>query len=194
MKIGYYVQGDTDEAVVRGLAKRWCPDAQLAAGRFRGSSKQSFRRDIRKSLTDLKDDKDCDVVVVLTDGDGNPWRQVRARESEKIPEECEPITVFGVADRNIECWLAASKESLAGELDCAADEIPDDDPSGFVKRRFGLTGRDTRDDGKRRVSDYVANAPLKSWIEGSPSFEQFYGDARKLAQREGCAFPNEREN
>ncbi len=31
MKIGYYVQGDADEAVVRGLRKRWCPDAELDA-------------------------------------------------------------------------------------------------------------------------------------------------------------------
>ena len=46
MKIGYYVQGDTDEAVVWGLAKRWCPDAELAEGRFRGASKESFRREI----------------------------------------------------------------------------------------------------------------------------------------------------
>ena len=38
MRIGYYVQGAMDESVVRGLAKRWCPDAELAEGRFRGSS------------------------------------------------------------------------------------------------------------------------------------------------------------
>ena len=42
MRIGYYVQGDTDEAVVWGLARRWCPDAALAPPRFRGSSKESF--------------------------------------------------------------------------------------------------------------------------------------------------------
>ena len=34
MRIGYYVQGAMDESVVRGLAKRWCPDAELAEGRF----------------------------------------------------------------------------------------------------------------------------------------------------------------
>ena len=54
MKIGYYVQGDADEAVVWGLAKRWCPDAELAEGQFRGASKESFRREIAKSLMDLK--------------------------------------------------------------------------------------------------------------------------------------------
>ena len=29
MRIGYYVQGDADEAVVKGLADRWCPGAEL---------------------------------------------------------------------------------------------------------------------------------------------------------------------
>ena len=56
MKLGYYVQGGMDEAVVQGLANRWCPDSELAEGRFRGSSGESFRREIRKSLIDLKDD------------------------------------------------------------------------------------------------------------------------------------------
>ena len=60
MRIGYYVQGDTDEAVVWGLARRWCPDAALAPPRFRGSSKESFRRKLRKSLMDLVGDKACE--------------------------------------------------------------------------------------------------------------------------------------
>ena len=43
MKIGYYVQGDTDEAVIWGLAQRWCPDAELAPGKFRGTSGDSLQ-------------------------------------------------------------------------------------------------------------------------------------------------------
>ena len=72
MKIGYYVQGDADEAVVWGLARRWCPDAVLAPCRFRGSSKESFKRELDKSLRDLVSHKACDVVVVLTDADVKP--------------------------------------------------------------------------------------------------------------------------
>ena len=79
MKIGYYVQGDMDEAVLQGLARRWCPDAELAEGRFRGSSGESFRREIRKSLMDLKNDKECDFLVMLTDADTNRWRDVKRR-------------------------------------------------------------------------------------------------------------------
>ena len=106
MKIGDYVQGNADEAVVWGLAKRWCPDAELAEGRFRGASGESFRREIAKSLMDLKSDKRCDIIVVLTDTDANRWRDVKRRESDRIPEDCQHLTPYGVADRNIECWLA----------------------------------------------------------------------------------------
>ena len=112
MTIGYYVQGHTDEAVVWGLARRWCPDAVLARGRFRGSSKESFRRELRKSLTDLAGHKACDVVVVLTDADVNAWREVKAREMAKIPDEYGHLILFGVADRNTGGgWLSTVEPS-----------------------------------------------------------------------------------
>ena len=42
-----------------------------------------------------------------------------------------------------------------------------------------------------RVRNYVAQAALKSWIEGSDSFEDFYRDVRRLVE---CPFPNELGN
>ena len=95
MKIGYYVQGTADEAVVWGLSKRWCPDSTLEVGQFRGSSGESFRREIRKSLMDLKDSKGCDVLVVLTDADDSQWQSVKQRESAKVPDECGHLTLLG---------------------------------------------------------------------------------------------------
>ena len=190
MKIGYYVQGDTDEAVVWGLAKRWCPDAELKKERFRGASGESFRREISDSLLALKD-KRCDILVVLTDSDANRWREVKNRESAKIPTECEHLTLFGVAERNIECWLAIDREALACELKCPVEDIPSDDPSHFVKRKFGLTHRDEKQEAKARVRDYVAQASLRSWIKGSDSFRDFYGDARRFATQNGCSIKNE---
>ncbi len=195
MKIGYYVQGTTDEAFVHGLAKRWCPQADLAAGRFRGSSRISFRREIANALWDLRDDKRCDVLVVLTDSDVAAWREVKRREWSRVPEDCQHMCVFGVAERNIECWLAINRNVLAKELNCTPDDIPRDDPSGFVKRKFGLGERgDAREDAKGRVTQFVAQAPVKSWIEGSESFKSFYGEARSLAARTKCEMPNELES
>ena len=193
MRIGCYVQGGMDKAVVRGLAKRWCPGAELAEARFRGSSRESFRREIRKSLLDLKDGKECDVLVVLTDADANPWRTVKSRESSRIPTDCGHLTLFGVADRNIECWLAIDRGALANELGCRVEDIPPGDPSGFVKGGFKRRARSRGQDVQEYVSDYVKQAPLRPWIEESRSFATFYEDARRLALRTGCPFPNERE-
>ena len=195
MKIGYYVQGAMDESVVRGLAKRWCPDAELADGRFRGSSGESFRREIRKSLMELKDGKECDVLVVLTDADAKPWREVKQRESSRIPDDFEHMTLFGVADRNIECRLAIDRSALAEELHCRMEDIPvlPEDPSGFVQGGFERRARNREQDARECVSGYVERALLKPWIEGSDSFEDFYEEVRRLALRIGCPFPNERE-
>ena len=195
MKIGYYVQGDTDEAVVRGLARRWCPQAELAPPRFRGSSKDSFRRELGKSLVDLVGHKECDIVVVLTDADANPWREVLSRESARIPQDYRHLTVCGVADRNMEWWLAIDRNALALELDCRAEDVPADEPhlSKFVKRCFGLTNRDTRDEAKERVCSYVHRASLGHWIQSSKSFEDFYAGARRWALQNACSLPNELE-
>ena len=179
---------------MHGLVERWCPQAETAPGRFRGRSGESLRREIAKALWDLRDNKQCDVLVVLTDSDVGPWREVKQREWNRVPADCQHLCVYGVAERNIECWLAADRVALADELGCAPEEIPTEDPSGFVKRRFGLGERDHgRDEAKQRVKRFVAGAPLKSWIGNSKSFEDFYDDVRALAAGRRCHVPNERE-
>jgi hypothetical protein len=102
------------------------------------------------------------------------------------------MSVFGVAERNIECWLAADRGALANELGCRPEDIPSDDPSDFVKRRFGLGERDEgRVDAKNRIQTFVAAAPLRVWIEGSESFKDFYDQVRDLAAQRTCQMPNE---
>ena len=195
MRVGYYVQGAADEASVWGLVERWCPHAQIAEGRFRGSSRTSFRREIERALWDLRDDKRCDVLVVLTDSDVAPWREIKQREWNRVPEDCRHLCVYGVAERNIECWLAIDRTALANELGCGPVEIPSGDPAGFVKRRFGLGERDTaRDDAKDRIKQFVCRVSMKPWIDESESFRTFYTDCRGLAARIRCEMPNEMEN
>lgn len=194
MRIGYYVQGAADEAVVWGLADRWCPDAQTAPGTFRGQSRESFRREIANNLWALRDHHQCDVLVVLTDSDVASWREVKRREWDRVPEDCRHLCVFGVAERNIECWLAIDRSALARELACRTEDIHPDDPSGFVKKRFGLGERGIdKEDAKQRVRRFVSQAPLKAWIQGSQSFEDFYGHVRALAAQRQCYVPNELE-
>ncbi len=190
MKIGYFVQGSADVAFVKGLADKCCPEATLAPGKFRGYSGESLRREIPNALKDLHDHHACDYLVVLTDSDEEEWRRVHKKEWERIPVELHHCTVFGVANRDIECWLALDRDALARELDCKPNDIPSPNPSGFVKRKFGIQKRD--DAGSERIKRFVSSVVLLKWVNGD-SFGDFYDQIRRLSKREGCDIPNERE-
>ncbi len=193
MKIGFYVQGAADEALIVGLRNRWCPDAELFRGPFRGKSRVSHKRDFRITLTKLRDSMQCEILLILTDSDQFPTRDVKRQDWGRVPEEFRHMCVHGVADRNIECWLAADPEALARELDCEASAIPGDNPDGFVKKRFGIEERGQgQAQAKDRIAGFVKTAPLKTWIQNSPSFAAFYDEVRRLSQQSGCDIPNER--
>lgn len=194
MKIGYFVQGDADEAFVKGIVKRYCENAILEEGKFRGSSKQRLIVELPKALEVLHI-KNCDYLIVLTDSDNAEWREVYKRELKRIPIEYQHFTVFGVAERNIECWLGIDKQAIASELGCNVNEIPNDDPSGFVKRKFGINHRDEmKEDGKNRIKDFVASAVLYNWIKNSDSFNHFWDQMYQLSKNhQDCKIPNEAE-
>jgi len=104
MSIGYSVEGATDRAFLTGLQRRWCPDAILIEGAFRGTSGVSLRRDLPRICQELAH-KGAQVFVFLTDANKQDWRQMKQRESQLIPVEYQDLALYGVADRNIECWL-----------------------------------------------------------------------------------------
>jgi len=194
MKIGYVVQGAADEAFLRGLKRRWCPHAELVPGIFRGKSRESLRRELRQTLHDLRDHHGCEVLVILTDCDTNPWRDVKKSEWSRVPDDCRHMSVFGVADRNIECWLASDRSALARVLQCDPQKVPLDDPAAFVKRLLKLTERGPQQEkGKERLEQFVADAPLDAWLRQSESFAAFYEDVRDLAQQRGCTIENLRD-
>lgn len=58
MKIGYYVQADLDEAIVRGLAARWCPEAEFG------------RREISREFACLLQAGDSQVPVGIEGCEG----------------------------------------------------------------------------------------------------------------------------
>lgn len=194
MKIGYYVQGTVDEAFVKGLSERYCPKAVLAKGKFRGASAPSLRRDLRIALLDLRNNHSCDYLVVLTDADDAEWHDIYKREWDKVPIDCKHITVFGVANRNIECWLSIDRSALAAELGCKAEDIPTDNPSGFVKRKFGVGSRGTeRQAGKERIEKFVSEVSFYNWLQNCKSFEHFWDQIYTLSKQSDCTIPNERE-
>ena len=189
MSIGYSVEGATDRAFLEGLRMRWCRDAALIEGSFRGASSISLRRDIRRICRELGH-KGASVVVFLADAKEQDWRQVKRRESDCVPVEFQHMTLYGVADRNIECWLAADRDYLAGCLNIPPKALDASDPKGVIERALGVTSYDRKEED---IALMVHDAPLRNWLNRSPSFEAFYEDARVLGKREGCSIPNERE-
>jgi hypothetical protein len=191
VSIGYSVEGATDRAFLCGLQERWCPDATLIEGSFRGASGISLRRDVPRICRELGH-KGADVVVFLTDAHEQDWREVKRREAAHVPAEFQHVTLYGVAERNVECWLNADRDYLAGVLgvEPAALEVPD--PKGIFERSLGISSY--RREGER-VAAIVRDAPrrtMQNWLKRSPSFKAFYEDARALGKQTGHPIPNER--
>ena len=189
MSVGYSVEGATDRAFLGGLRQRWCPDAVLIEGSFRGASGISLRRDIPRICQELNH-KEASVIIFLTDADEQDWREVKRRESEYVPVEFRHLMLYGVADRNIECWLAADRDYLARRLGVLPKALDVPDPKGVFERALGVASYDRKEE---EIASIVHDAPLRNWIKHSPSFEVFYEDTRVLSKQEGRPIPNERE-
>ena len=184
MRIGYTVQGSTDRAMLVGLRDRWCPNAELVEGHFRGTNP---RRELPKACEELWA-KGCDVIVSLTDADEEDWRRLLQSEERAVPEGYRERTVLGVADRNIECWLAIDREYLASRLNCAPDALAAPNPKGPFESLIGITRDDKKED---QIAAIVASAPLRNWLRDR-SFERFYETVRRVSARMECDLPNER--
>lgn len=193
MRIGYAVQGSTDRAFLRGLKERWCEDAEMVEGAFRGSTGLSLRRELKKICDDLFWQKGCDVIVFLSDADVDDWRDIQRREVGKLPDSMRPFAVYGMADRNIECWLCADPQYMAKKTDRKAEDFADDDP----KRAFEAAMHVSRDDKREsQIAQLVREAPavvLQQWLQNSRSFEDFYDQLWAISKQRECGIENLRK-
>ena len=194
MKIGYAVQGSTDRAFLHGLKERWCEDAEMVEGAFRGSTGLSLRRELAKICDDLFWQKSCDVIVFLSDADVADWRAVQRSEVEKLPDELRPWAVYGMADRNIECWLCADPRYIAQETGRPAADFAVDDPKGAFASALHVSRDDKRES---EITQLVRNAPaevLQRWLRNSRSFEDFYDQLLTVSRQRECEIENLRES
>lgn len=189
MTIGFSVQGSTDRALLHGLRIRWCPNAGLIQGPFRGSTRVSLHREYRKICEQFVE-QNVEVMVFLTDADTEPWRDVQRNERSRFPTEYLPRAVHGVADRNVECWICAEPQWLARELGANPEQFECENP----KRAFEHALRMDRDDRKEvEIAALVARAPLRRWLI-EPSFEDFYEQLRDQSQQLGCSLESLRDS
>ncbi|MBN1507607.1 MAG: hypothetical protein JW955_12220 [Sedimentisphaerales bacterium] len=189
MKIGYCVEGSTDRAMLVGLNQRWCPHTQLIEGAFRGTSGLSQRREIPKVCIELVA-KGAELIVFLRDANKENWREVlMAYEGDCRPEHMH-VTVFGVCDRNIECWLCADADWIAKETGHQPDEFRVPDPKKAFEKAMQITGFDRKE---QEIASLVRNAPLKSWLTNS-SFKEFYERVWDKSKENGCKIENLQES
>jgi len=189
MRIGYSVEGHTDKALLWGLRNRWCPQAELVQGRFRGESGQSLRREIRKTCTELCS-KGVDIIIFLCDANRERWREVLRRCNTRCGPQHQHLTVFGVCDRNVECWLCSDVEWIAQRTRRSANEFRVDDPKGVFESAMGIT---TFDPKENEIADLVQEAPLNSWLT-KRSWEDFYDKLWQKAKEHNCTIENLRES
>ncbi len=81
MKIAFCVEGGADRAILKGLRDRWCPQAELVEGRFRG---QPPRSQISKECKVLSA-KGADLIIFLRDANLENWREVLRADGAKCP-------------------------------------------------------------------------------------------------------------
>jgi hypothetical protein len=186
--IGYSVEGSTDRALIKGLHMRWCPEAPLIEGAFRGATSLSLRREYSKICAEFTM-KGVDVMVFLTDGNAQDWREVQRNERDHFPQARLGFAIHGVPDRNVECWICQDRVWIAGQLGVTRDSLEGEDPKSAFERAMDIT----RDDKKEtEIAELVRQAPLHSWLL-SVSFEDFYEQVRDASQRSECEIENLRD-
>ena len=178
MKIGYSVEGSTDRAILAGLKDRWCPQAELVEGHFRGQTGLSQKREIGKTCLELRE-KGASLLVFLRDSNNENWHAVVKDYEAACPADSEHMAVLAVCERNAECWLCADADWLAKELNVEPNQFRETDPKDAVAAVLEITRDDKQEP---RIAALVASAPLERWTRNSRSFRDFYD---KLVQKTG---------
>lgn len=188
MKIGYSVEGSTDRALIKGLRQRWCPHAELVEGRFRGTTRQSRRREIPKICIELSS-KGVELMVFVSDSnDDNPaaWRAVLRREEELVPDEYCHMTVIGICQRNVECWICGDADWLGNQLGVAGNAFCVKEPKNAFESALQISCRDRKEP---EISQLIENAPLHRWMQNK-SFEDFFDKLWQMSKSLGCRIEN----
>jgi len=188
MKIGFSVEGSTDRALIEGLRERWCPQAILVEGHFRGTTGQSRRREIPRVCQELQQ-KSVALIIFLTDSNGPDWRQVQTVERARCQPQYEHLAIFAVCLRNVECWLAADPDHIANRFGRQRIKFTVEDPKGEVESAFGITRLDRRE---KEIAEFVRVAPLQQWLRNQ-SFEDFFEQLWSKSRELGCTIENLRE-
>ncbi|MCX7046090.1 MAG: hypothetical protein NTX50_11470 [Candidatus Sumerlaeota bacterium] len=195
MKIGYSVEGGADRAFLAGLRDRWCPHAEIIQGSFRGRTGVSMGREIPHTCMALMK-QGVDVIIFLKDSDKKDWRDILNDHRKRCKPEHSHLVIFGVCERNVECWLCADCDYIARQFGKTPGEFlwedtKDGDPKNVVQSCFKSKGRERLE---VEIAEFVTKAPLRKWLHRSKSFEHFYDSIWAKSKEMGCGIENLRMN
>jgi hypothetical protein len=178
MKIGYCVEGSTDRALLEGLRQRWCPNAEMIEGRFRGAF---TRREIPNACVELQH-KGVDLIIMVRDANVEDWRDVVNGDEASCDTRHKHLVVFGVCERNVECWLTADAGYASSITGVPAQDFRVPDPKGIFEYAMQITSLDRKEP---EIANFTKGAPLHNWLT-KKSFENFYDKLRQKSKELHC--------
>ncbi len=127
------------------------------------------------------------MIVFLRDSNTEGWREVLKSDEARCQAEHSHIVVFGVCDRNIECWLCCDAQLIANQTGKNPQDFQIEDPKGVFESALGITRTEKKEE---EIANFVEHAPLQNWLVNK-SFENFYEKLwQKSKQVAGCKLEN----
>ena len=195
-RIGVLCQDRISFGFLEGIKQRLKCPAILVEPTTGGLAKSTMmtRKQAKLAWADLRK-KGVDLLVRFTDSDAHRWQDVARHELNAFPEESRELLVFGVANRNVEDWLAADLDYLADILGIPRGTLASD-PNHSDAIKAGIARCRSPNEGESEfVSKIVAGAPVevfRRWLR-IDSLQSFVSDCRAAAARANCPTPNELE-
>jgi hypothetical protein len=133
--------------------------------------------------------KGADLIIFLRDANDEKWREALKNEESRCAAESRHLAVFGVCDRNVECWLCCHCEWIAKQTGIQPNEFRVGDPKGIFELALEISGPDRKEEA---IATLVKDAPtevLRHWLTNR-SFEDFYGKLWQQSKRLRERFPD----
>lgn len=130
------------------------------------------------------------MIIFLRDVNNENWREVLKADEARCRAEHKHLTIFGVCDRNVECWLCADADWIAKETGHQPNEFCVADPKDPFEEAMGITRLDKKEE---EIAAMVRRAPLKNWFSNR-SFKEVYERVWDKSKERGCQIENLRES
>jgi hypothetical protein len=90
--------------------------------------------------------KGVELIVFLRDANNEDWRDVLEADEERCRSGHKHLTIFGVCDRNVECWLCADPDWIAHETQRQPTEFRVENPKDVFQEAIGIRGSDKEEE------------------------------------------------